>query len=132
MIKCALADVRNVPALVLQSDDLYYSGKLIMVETNNFSPVIAMVNEEEDDVFFLVYDKAEGIENPIFIEKADQENVDFVKHTKDNQTWVLILQVVMISDEDEKKKHTIISLMNIGESVVIKDPIVKDDWIVSL
>ena len=54
MIKCALADVNRVPALVLQSDDLYFSGKLLMCNTGAIVPAIAMVGDDGDKIYFLV------------------------------------------------------------------------------
>lgn len=132
MIKCALADVRNVPALVLQTDDLFFSGKLLMKDPTKVLPIIAMVNGDEDMVYFIVYDKEVGTDDPLFMEKADQESIDFVKHVKNDKTWVLIMQIIMMSDFDEKEPYTVISLMNIGEAVSIKEPIIKEDWVVSL
>ena len=123
MIKCALADVNRVPALVLQTDNLYYSGKLLMCDTGTIVPAIAMV----------VDGKEQGIEDPLFVEEADQEAFDFVKHIKADKTWVLVMQIVMISNQGgDKSPYTVITLRNIGDVIEIEDPIVKEDWVVTL
>lgn len=133
MIKCALADVNKVPALVLQTDDLYFSGKLLMCDTEGINPAIAMIGNDDEKIFFIVYDKKLGMEDPLFVEQADQEAIDFVKHIKADKTWVLALQVVMLNNqEEENSKYTLITLRNIGDAIEIKDPIIKEDWIISL
>ena len=60
MIKCALADVNKVPALVLQTDDLYFSGKLLMCDTEGINPAIAMIGNDDEKIFFIVYDTETG------------------------------------------------------------------------
>lgn len=133
MIKCALADVNKVPALVLQTDNLHYSGKLLMCNAGAIVPAIAMVGDEKDKIYFLVYDTEQGIEDPLFVEEADQEAFDFVKHTKADKTWVLVMQIVMISNQGgDKSPYTVITLRNIGGVIEIEDPIVKEDWVVTL
>ena len=73
------------------------------------------------------------MEDPLFVEQADQEAIDFVKHIKADKTWVLALQVVMLNNqEEENSKYTLITLRNIGDAIEIKDPIIKEDWIISL
>ena len=133
MIKCALADVNKVPALVLQSDDLYFSGKLLMCNTGMIVPAIAMIGDDDEKIYFLVYDTEQGIEDPLFVEEADQQAIDFVKHIKADKTWVLVLQIVMISNQEkENLPYTVITLRNIGDVIEIEDPIVKEDWVVAL
>ena len=133
MIKCALADMNNVPALVLQTDNLHTSGKLLLCETGSITPAIAMIGDDDESIYFLVYDKVEGIEEPLFVKKADQQSIDFVKHIKEDQTWVLVLQIVMLSNQESRDlPYTMISLRNIGDEIEISDPIVKEDWIIPL
>ena len=133
MIKCALADVNKVPALVLQTKDLYFSGKLLMCNNASIVPAIAMVGDDNEKIYFLVYDTEQGMEDPLFVEQADQEGIDFVKHIKADKTWVLVLQIVMISNQGGKhSRYTVITLRNIGDVIEIEDPIVKEDWVVAL
>jgi len=133
MIKCALADMNKVPALVLQTEDLYFSGKLLMCESTEVTPIIAMVGDDDDKVYFLVYDKNGGVEDPLFVKQAQQQDIDFVKKVKEDETWVLVLQVVILcTQESENLPYTVITLRNIGDEIEISDPIVKEDWVVAL
>ena len=133
MIKCALADINKVPALVLQTEDLYFSGKLLMCESAEIIPIIAMVGTDDDKVYFLIYDKKGGVEDPLFVKQAEQQDIDFVKKVKEDETWVLVLQVVIFcTHESEKLPYTLITLRNIDDGVNVREPIVKEDWVIIL
>ena len=131
-----IADINNIPALIIQTKNLYASSLLMMLDAEKIK---VSVGKMGGNLYFLVYDEDEGIDEPILVDKATPTNVEFVRETNKGNTWLLCFQVTMISESEEDSKVTSVFVKNIGEGlsmygdkVSVVQPYYKSKWLIDL
>lgn len=129
-LKSALAEMRGISALIIQTDDPFVSAELLLEDMSRLTPTLVQIEEK---VYLIIYNNDGELKDGYLLNSVDKESAEFVKATKNNETWLLVIQVVSHNNEDGKiEKLSCISIKNIGDGVHIGEPQFKNDWIVSL
>lgn len=129
-LKSALAEMRGISALIIQTDDPFVSAELLLEDMDRLIPTLVQIEEK---VYLIIYDSDKDLKDGYLLNSVDKESAEFVKMTKDNETWLLVIQIVLHNNEDgEVEKASCISIKNIGDGVHIGEPQFKNDWIVCL
>lgn len=131
-----IADINNVPALIIQTKSIYASGILMLLDANTLKVSIGKMG---GSLYFLVYDEEQGIDEPLLVDKASQTNVEFVREVNKGNTWLLCFQLKMVSDSEEDSEVTSVFAKNIGDGlslygdkVSVIQPYYKDKWLIDL
>lgn len=132
-LKGAIAEIRGVNALILQSETLTKSVDLLLAESTDITVAIVALG---DNMYFSVYEKSKGINDHIFIQKVDPQCVEFVKYVKRGGLWVLCLQVLILEESEtgewSPKPYSFITMNTTKQNALLSDPVSKDGWITVL
>ena len=130
-LKCSIADFKGVVSLVIQTRSPFASADLMKSDTYSLTPTL--VQTENDDVLFILYEKGGGLENGFFLERVSRASAKFMEKVKRKETWLLILQLTSINEEDGQLGQICgITMKNMGGSVQIGEAQWREGWLITL